>query len=295
MHRAVKISASEDLRPFVGYLQSRHYPHQVTEESGALVVWAPSEEEAAVIAGLFTQWQSGQLELMQAPASSETPGQALFSLKVLLQGLIKAAWLAPLSLLLIAACLLVAIISKIGADPAAVSFLFFPDINVQDQNPLMSLLTGIDSVATALRTLTPAFLHFGPIHLVFNLLWLWYFGRMMEPVLGAWRFALVVIVVAFSANALQYLWSGHANFGGMSGVVYGQIGFIWMWQTVQRGTRLRLPPAMIMVFLVALLLMEILASSLIATAAHLGGLVSGMLLGLCLGFLSGARRNFNNH
>jgi GlpG protein len=78
----------------------------------------------------------------------------------------------------------------------------------------------------------------------------------------------------------QYLWSGNGMFGGMSGVVYGLIGFIWMWQTLQPRSALRLPTAMIMVFLVALVLMGVLASSMIATAAHLGGLLSGMLVGV---------------
>jgi len=295
MHRAVRISAGQDLRPFVGFLQAQRYPHHVTEESGALIIWARSEEEAAVIAGLFGQWQSGQLDLPQTsdPANTSMPG--LFSVKALLQGLLRAAWVAPLTLLLIAACLLVAVISQLGADPTAVRFLFFPDIAVQDLNPLTSLIRGIDSVSTALRTLTPALLHFGPIHLVFNLLWLWYFGRMMEPVLRFWRYTLIILVVAFCANVLQYLWSGHGNFGGMSGVVYGLIGFIWMWQTLKPGTAMRLPSAMIMVFLVALVLMEVLASSMIATAAHVGGLVSGMLLGLGFGFSSGPNQKRNNH
>lgn len=297
MHRAVKVSAHKDLRPFVGFLQAQRHPHHVTEESGALIIWARSEEEAALIAGLFNQWQSGELDLPQTPDSGSASVPDLFSVRVLAQGLLRAAWIAPLSLLLIAACLLVAAISKLGADPAAVHFLFFPDIAVGGQNPLISLLTDVDSITTALRMFTPALLHFGPIHLVFNLLWLWYFGRMMEPVLRVWRYAAIIAVMAFSANVLQYLWSAQTNFGGMSGVVYGQIGFIWMWQMLRPGSALRLPPAMIMVFLVALVLMEVLASSMIATAAHVGGLISGMLLGLGFGFGAGAggKRKINYH
>jgi GlpG protein len=285
MHRAIKASAAQDLRPFVGFLQAQRFAHHVTEESGAIVIWARSEEEAALIAGLFHQWQSGELDLPQMHESGHASMPALFSVKALLQGLLRAAWVAPLSLLLIAACLLVAVISKLGADPASVRFLFFPDIAVHGSNPLLSLFTGVDSLATALRLLTPALLHFGPIHLVFNLLWLWYFGRMMEPVLSLWRYALIIAVTALCANVLQYLWAGHGQFGGMSGVVYGQIGFIWMWQSLHPGSAVRLPQAMIVVFLVALVLMEVLASSLIATAAHVGGLISGMLLGLGFGFV----------
>ena len=62
-------------------------------------------------------------------------------------------------------------------------------------------------------------------------------------------------------------------------MVYGQLGFIWVWQSLLPNSQLRLPLGMIMLFLVALVLMEVLASGYIASAAHAGGLVSGMLAG----------------
>jgi len=272
MHRAVAVDAALDLRPFVRYLQSRAMPHHITEESGNLVVWARSETEAQLIAGLFAKWQSDQLDI---PVGTEgTAAVPMFSGKTLLQNLLSAAWLAPVSVLLIVVCLMVALISDLGADPMAVRGLFFPDLRQ---------LGLFDSPRVFLQTLTPALLHFGAVHLVFNLLWLWYFGRMIEPVLGWWRMLALVLLTAFGGNMAQYLWAGNGMFGGMSGVVYGLLGFIWMWQTLQPQSVLRLPTAMITVFLVALVLMGVLASGMIATAAHLGGLVSGMLAGLALG------------
>lgn len=271
MYRAVAVNAALDLRPFVRYLQSRSVPHHITEESGQLVVWARSEPEAGLIADLFAQWQADELEIPQNTVSATAP--PMFSSKAVLQNLLAAIWLAPVSMILIAICLLVALVSDLGADPMAVRGLFFPDLR---QAGLL------DSPLTFLRTLTPALLHFGPVHLVFNLLWLWYFGRMIEPVLGWWRMLALVLLTAFGGNMAQYLWSGNGMFGGMSGVVYGLLGFIWMWQTVQPRSALRLPIAMIMVFLVALVLMGILAAAMIATAAHVGGLFSGMLAGVVL-------------
>lgn len=274
MYRAVAVDATLDLRPFVRYLQSRAVPHHTTEESGKLVVWARSEHEAGLIAELFAQWQADQLDI---PGGTTTAASVpLFSGKTFAQNLLSAIWLAPVSMVLIGACLLVALISNLGADPMAVRGLFFPDLR---QGGVL------DSPLIFIRTLTPALLHFGAVHLVFNLLWLWYFGRMIEPVLGWWRISALVLLTAFGGNMAQYLWSGNGMFGGMSGVVYGLLGFIWMWQTVQPQSALRLPTAMIMVFLVALVLMGVLASGMIATAAHLGGLLSGMLAGVVLGKL----------
>ncbi len=286
MHRAVSVNAQTDLRPFLAILKSYQIRHHVTEESGKLVLWAADEVQAQMIASAFEQWQSGELVVpagMDARAAQQTP--RLLPVKSMLQGLINAMWLAPLTVLLILACVAVALISNLGADLQPVRALFFPDVAAPGQFPLLALVNGLDSVSDWLRTLTPALLHFGPLHLVFNLLWLWFFGRMMEPVLGKLAYALVIVVMAFTGNVLQYLWSADINFGGMSGVVYGQIGLIWMWQSLRPYTSLRLPLPMIMVFLLALVLMEILASSMIASAAHLGGLLAGMLCGLVLGIL----------
>ncbi|HDZ09092.1 rhomboid family intramembrane serine protease [Pseudohongiella sp.] len=278
MHRAVAVDAALDLRPFVRYLQSRSIPHHITEESGNLVVWARSEYEAGQIAHMFAQWQANALDVpAESDAASAVP---LFSGKSFLQNLLRAIWLAPVSMVLIGVCLLVALVSNLGADPMAVRGLFFPDLRQ----------TGVlESPLVFVRTMTPALLHFGAVHLIFNLLWLWYFGRMIEPVLGWWRTLGLILLTAFVGNMAQYLWSGNGMFGGMSGVVYGLIGFIWMWQTTQPQSALRLPTAMIMVFLVALVLMGVLAPGMIATAAHAGGLLGGMAAGAVLGKLLSSR------
>lgn len=257
-----------------------------------LVLWAADEMQAQMIASAFEQWQAGALKAPEhRQAGAAERAAKLVPVKSMLQAFVNALWLAPLTVLLILACVLVALISGFGTSLQPIRWLFFPDVAVPGQFPLLALLNGLDSVSEWLRTLTPALLHFGPLHLIFNMLWLWFFGRMMEPVLGKPVYALVIVLMAFGANVLQYLWSGDINFGGMSGVVYGQIGLIWMWQSLRPHTRLRLPLPMIMMFLLALVLMEILASSMIASAAHLGGLLAGMLCGLVLGMLYKSDRN----
>lgn len=268
MHRALTVSASLDLRPLVVILRARAIAHHITEESGKLVVWTRSDAEAQLVQACFEAWQSGEL---QVPDSALPNGPDLLPVKSIFQNLLNAAWLAPVTVTVLMISVVVALFSNAGADTYAIRGMFFPDLN-------RTTVTLSDPVVW-LRMITPAFLHFGLIHLVFNSLWLWYFGRMMEPRLKPWRYALVLSWMALAGNVAQYMWSGAANFGGLSGVVYGQIGFIWMWQTIQPGSGLRLPPAMIMVFLVALVLMEVLASSYIASAAHAGGLLSGMLTG----------------
>jgi GlpG protein len=111
-------------------------------------------------------------------------------------------------------------------------------------------------------------------------MWIWHFGRMIERSQSSLLYLGVVVFIAFFSNATQYLWSLTANFGGLSGVVYGLLGYIWMWQLLLPFGRLRLPPAMIGFLLVALVLMELLAGSWIASAAHTGGLFAGIITGL---------------
>jgi len=124
------------------------------------------------------------------------------------------------------------------------------------------------------------FLHFGELHIVFNLLWLWYFGQQLETIQKSWQFLLIVVLTSFAANTTQYLSSQASNFGGMSGVVYGLVGYAWILHNFVPGKKMRLNSSIFVVFIIALVLMELVASSWIATAAHVGGLVAGLIAGL---------------
>jgi GlpG protein len=78
------------------------------------------------------------------------------------------------------------------------------------------------------RLVTPIFLHFNFIHILFNMLWLHELGSQIEMRRGTLRFAIFVLALAAISNVLQY-WIGDSfRFGGMSGVVYGLFGYVWM-------------------------------------------------------------------
>lgn len=77
------------------------------------------------------------------------------------------------------------------------------------------------------RLFTPMFLHFGFMHILFNMLWLKDLGSMIETRKSSWLLLVMVLVIAAISNVGQYLASG-PSFGGMSGVVYGLLGYIWM-------------------------------------------------------------------
>lgn len=128
------------------------------------------------------------------------------------------------------------------------------------------------------RLLTPAFIHLSATHLLFNLFWWWYLGGRIELRLGAWHLLLILLVTGISANLLQWYTSGPL-FGGLSGVVYGLLGFCAVYG-YGRQNSLTLPPALISFMVMWLLLgyTNILWVNM-ANEAHLMGLISGLALG----------------
>lgn len=145
------------------------------------------------------------------------------------------------------------------------------------------------------RLLTPAFLHFGWLHIVFNGLWLWELGHRVELTLGSRVLLGLFLLVALLSNTAQHLFSGPGIFGGMSGVVYGLLGFSWVAGRLRPAWGFE-PPRPIMLLMVGWLvvcllgIVEVLGFGAIANAAHVGGLVAGAVLGLLAALLAGTGR-----
>lgn len=141
------------------------------------------------------------------------------------------------------------------------------------------------------RLITPIFLHFGILHFIFNSLWLSMLGSRIEEVMGARHLMLIVVTTGVMSNAIQFWWSGASNFGGMSGVVYALLGYLWIANSIAPHLFMVLPKGIVpfMIGWLVLCMTPVVTFLLgvgIANAAHLGGLLSGMLLGLAFGLLA---------
>jgi GlpG protein len=138
------------------------------------------------------------------------------------------------------------------------------------------------------RLLGPAFFHFSALHVIFNLLWWWTLGKQVERTLGFSSLFLVLVVTGIVSNVIQY-WASGPNFGGLSGVVYGLVGFVWWLGWLRPGWGIGLPKPMIGFMLIWLLLgyADVLWVS-VANSAHTSGLISGCLLALILSRLGSA-------
>ena len=138
------------------------------------------------------------------------------------------------------------------------------------------------------RLITPIFLHFGIFHIAFNGLWLWEFGRRIEVHVGGAHLLILVLVAGLVSNYSQYLWSGPSLFGGMSGVLYALLGYLWIRNRVAPQPGLALPPGIVGFMLAWLLIcmtgvIDLLFQGSVANAAHASGLIAGMALGLVFG------------
>jgi membrane associated rhomboid family serine protease len=74
------------------------------------------------------------------------------------------------------------------------------------------------------RLFTSMFLHYGPIHLAFNMLALWWFGSAVEGVLGRGRYLLLYIVSGLAGSAGALLFAPDSATVGASGALFGILG-----------------------------------------------------------------------
>jgi membrane associated rhomboid family serine protease len=74
------------------------------------------------------------------------------------------------------------------------------------------------------RLFTSMFLHYGPIHLGFNMLGLWWFGSAVEQVLGRGRYLLLYIVSGLAGSAGALIFSPESATVGASGALFGILG-----------------------------------------------------------------------
>ena len=125
------------------------------------------------------------------------------------------------------------------------------------------------------RLVTPILLHFGWMHFICNLYWLYFLGGGMEGKLGTGRFLGLILLAAVLSNLGQYLLSG-PNFGGMSGVNYGLFGYLWIRGNRDPSFGLQLDQGTITMLLIWFAICFTGLVGPIANTAHTLGLVVGV-------------------
>lgn len=264
-----RLPLEKDLAPLSRFLRARGLEHRITEEREEQVIAVRDPSVVEPLARMIDEFLAGQIELPAGESASPVSS-----------GL--SPWLTPVTLMLIG-------LSAIGyllvrGEHVWLSLFTFQGFGRYDFEPLSE---GIFA-GQIWRLLTPAFLHFGFFHLLFNSLWMWDLGRRLELGLGWKHYLLFVLFSAVTANLAQYIWGGPALFGGMSGVVYALVGFIWLRQRFDSSSVFAVPKSIIGFMLVWLVLcmtgaVDYFIAGSVANAAHAGGLVAGMIWGAVSG------------
>ncbi len=183
-----------------------------------------------------------------------------------------------LTLLLILASVVVTLLSSLGENLDTLGVLLITDV-VSDGYRI-SWLPGLGEIMNGeiWRVFTPMFIHFGPLHLIFNMLWLKDLGSMVEDRKGSLFLGVFILIVSAAGNLAQYTVS-HPLFGGMSGVVYGLLGYIWMKGKYDPGSRLALHKTTVTWMIGWFFLCFTGLVGNVANAAHAAGLVIGVAWG----------------
>ncbi|MDH2999824.1 hypothetical protein A1D23_06920 [Chelonobacter oris] len=138
------------------------------------------------------------------------------------------------------------------------------------------------------RFFSHALVHLSFTHILFNLTYWLIFAGMIEKSARGWRGAgkvlLLFLLIALISGVVQNYFSGAAFFG-LSGVVYGVLGYVYLMSRLDPQQRFRLPNGFVFVLLIGIVLGF--AGPLIdlhfGNAAH----ISGLLVGLALAWFDG--------
>jgi GlpG protein len=289
-----QLETEEQARTFADYLFVRDLETQVEQtKGGAWTIWVVDEERVDEGKALLSRFRSmpDAEEFHQASAAAVQRRRGEEQEARAEEQKLKRSAAFPwhmrgggLTMVLLILCIAAALVTKLGQDGAWTGWLLISTVQPIDPLRFWSSMVEI-AHGQAWRLFTPIFLHFSLWHLVFNLLWMQDLGTALENKIGTWRFAGVVVLVALVSNLTQYV-SGGANFGGMSGVVYGVFGYLWMRGKRDPGFAWLISPmtsTLLLVFL-AVGIFGLVGPT--ANAAHF----SGLLVGMALGWLAAQRR-----
>lgn len=275
-------------RTFADYLYAQGIENQVEAQKGeGWAVWINDEDKIELAANLLRAFRENPADpKYQAKAKEaaerreeESKDLARYRKKIrdrryLFRPLTEYGF-GPLTFVLIVLSVVVAILSNFGKNREALQPFFIVDPNTFIPGAgIAQLLHG-----ELWRPITPIFIHFGPLHIIFNMLWLRDLGSMIEGRQTTWHLLALVLVIGICSNVGQFYWTGNLYFGGMSGVVYGLLGYIWIRGKFDPGSGVYLHPSTVTMMIIWFFACFTPLIPHVANTAHAVGLVMGMAWG----------------
>ncbi len=260
-NKVAEFPGDSQLKHLDDYLSAHGVMHRFTEESGKQVLWLADVARINVVARYF--------ELLKLGKRPDIPRKAETA-----QGKAWSAVLRNLAVFpLTVCCLVLGFFGYLIADvfqywPVLKHLLFLP------------FLQGLEQGETW-RVVSPVFLHYGFLHLLLNGLGMWEIGRRVELFSGRLNYFILFMMTAIGGNYLQFVMSDSKFFGGLSGVLFGLIGYMWFAGRHHGSPLVKMPPGIYVFTLVWLLagfagVFKLLFDINMANWAHLGGMLAGI-------------------
>ncbi len=272
------LKSEASAKTFGGYLASMNVRNLVEADPEGWAVWIHSEDQIEsgqqALAAYLQNPTDKKYELAAEAAESMERQQRREDAKAAkrIRGpdrIWATSGLAPLTLSIVGLTVVVSL--AVGLPPSRdfVRWLFISNVGM-----------GLEEVRAGQvwRLITPIFIHFGFLHLFFNMLWLNDLGSMVEKHQGRLKLALLVVFLAIGSNLGQY-WAYGPAFGGMSGVDYGLFGYVWLRGKCDPASGLGLSTTTVWMMLAWYFLCLFGYIQNVANGAHTYGLVLGVLWG----------------
>ncbi|MBD1501187.1 rhomboid family intramembrane serine protease [Weissella cibaria] len=129
------------------------------------------------------------------------------------------------------------------------------------------------------RLITAGFLHVTFSHLAFNMITLYFIGRLLEIELGPWRFLALFFLTVISGNLMSLAFGGVSVISaGASGGIFGLFGAIGMLGLLDKRRAYWRSQAKLMGIFILLSIVSSFATPDIDLSAHIGGLLGGFIL-----------------
>jgi GlpG protein len=288
MRKIGYIERQEEAQALSNLLLVEGIDNQIEEDGQQWAVWVHEEDQLAQAGQLLKSFQAktvaadpvevaakaAQLRAAQSRANTN------YRDRVHTRGELRSSMMGhsagPITILCVVISAIAFILLKLGR----------PEINwfFITENPVIGF--GLDRLRALTeieqgqiwRLITPIFIHFGFLHILFNLMWMMDLGGMVETRQGSRFLALQLTVIAIVSNLAQYL-VANPTFGGLSGVVYGLLGYIWIRGKYDLTSGYFLHPTTVGSMLIWFFACLLGLVSGVANTTHAAGLILGMVWG----------------
>ena len=282
-----------------GILSGADIPTVVrADDEGQRAIWIVSEQDVPKAQQLLQGFVAGPKQPVTVGRSTPPPTAPTPASPAPRYVAVKKTWLqraaeAPVSTGLLLASIAVTLYTGLGSEREHVSAFTIASLPKPDEVGWTRY--GDLRAGQIWRLFTPILLHFHPFHLLFNLFWLNDLGGPTERFQGSWRFAGFLAFCAAVSNLAQLQFGYSPNFGGLSGIIYALVGYLWLRGRADPSSGINMPRGLVIFFVIWLilgftgLLTGVVGGGAIANYCHLGGFAAGALYGYIAALISTGR------